>query len=144
MGDDMATAQQTAGTRRRTTRREPIPSAREGAPKPEEGAEKATRRTATVPVPVITPRLTVHRVHMPMSGRGVANAGKAVTSSVPAPEGLVYYAGLGALTAFGVVEWPVALAIGVGVGIARRRGRSGERRPAQESPRQEQEKNEEQ
>ncbi|MCO5994281.1 hypothetical protein [Actinoallomurus rhizosphaericola] len=33
---------------------------------------------------------------------------------LPRPEKLVYYAGLGVLTALELVEWPVALAIGAG------------------------------
>lgn len=33
---------------------------------------------------------------------------------VPPPQRLVYFAGLGALAAFGVIDWPVALVIGIG------------------------------
>lgn len=33
---------------------------------------------------------------------------------LPPPERLVYYAGLGLLAVFEVVEWPVALVIGIG------------------------------
>lgn len=44
------------------------------------------------------------RVELPMIG----------TVMVPPPQRLVYFAALGALAAFGVIEWPVALVIGVG------------------------------
>lgn len=34
--------------------------------------------------------------------------------TVPAPDRLAFYAGIAALAVFGVVDWPVALVIGVG------------------------------
>ncbi|MEV5710339.1 hypothetical protein [Actinoallomurus sp. NPDC052274] len=37
---------------------------------------------------------------------------------LPPPEKLIYYAGLGLLAAFEVVEWPVALVIGAGHWLA--------------------------
>lgn len=33
---------------------------------------------------------------------------------LPPPDRLAYYAGLGAIAAFGVIDWPVALVIGAG------------------------------
>ncbi|MFF3437404.1 hypothetical protein [Streptosporangium sp. NPDC002721] len=36
------------------------------------------------------------------------------TLSLPTPDRLVFYGVLGALGAFGVIEWPVALVVGVG------------------------------
>lgn len=41
--------------------------------------------------------------------------------TLPPPEKLVFYAGLGLLVVFGVMEWPVALIIGVGHVLADRR-----------------------
>ncbi|MFF5264425.1 hypothetical protein ACFY4C_36340 [Actinomadura viridis] len=108
-------------TRRRTTARK-----RAG----EETAERTTHRTATLPVPVVTPHLSVRKVRipapagLPVTGHEVVEAGRVATSHLPPPDRLAYYAGLGALAVFGVVEWPVAAAIAVGVGIARR-ARSG-------------------
>ncbi|MBX6768075.1 MAG: hypothetical protein IRY90_13145 [Actinomadura rubrobrunea] len=84
--------------------------------------------------------MTVHRVRVPtphlgLSGHQVVDAGKAVASSLPPPGRLAYYTGLGALAVFGLVDWPVAAAIGVGVAVARRatRGqqRTGQARPGQ-------------
>ncbi|GAA2426472.1 hypothetical protein GCM10010191_43750 [Actinomadura vinacea] len=134
----MAAAQQT-GTGTRTAQRRGAQNRRTGttrkAAAKEEGTAQKSRRTATVPVPVVTPHVTVHRVHLPapprlpVSGREVADVGKAVTAYLPPRDRMVYYAGLGALAAFGVVDWPVALAIGVGVGIARRAGRARDQRP---------------
>ena len=36
------------------------------------------------------------------------------TLTLPTPDRLVFYGVLGALGAFGVIEWPVALVVGVG------------------------------
>src|SRR5262245_12018121 len=45
---------------------------------------------------------------------------KGITLQLPSPPRLIYYAGLGTLAAVGVIEWPVAAAIGVGVWIVGR------------------------
>lgn len=42
---------------------------------------------------------------------------------LPAKGGLPLYLGLGALGAFGVIEWPVAVGIGAGYAVLRRFGR---------------------
>jgi hypothetical protein len=47
-------------------------------------------------------------------------AAQTVRSSLPPTDRLVYYGGLAALAAVGVVEWPVAAAVGAGVWIATR------------------------
>jgi hypothetical protein len=93
-------------------------------------------KKTTVPVPVVTPHVTVHRFEVPtprigQAGQQVVDAGKAVASSLPPPGRLAYYTGLGALAALGVMDWPVAAAIGVGVAVARRatgRQRAGQSR----------------
>jgi hypothetical protein len=36
------------------------------------------------------------------------------TIRLPSPQRMVYYGGIGALAAFGIIEWPVALVIGIG------------------------------
>ena len=79
----------------------------------------------------------------PQAGHGVPGAGAARTVAIgvgrtvgwvgrglpgvirpdrPNGQRLLYYGGLGALAAFGVVDWPVAAAIGAGVWVAGRRG----------------------
>jgi hypothetical protein len=45
-----------------------------------------------------------HEVQLPVVGR----------VTLPPPERLVYYAGLGLLAVFEIVEWPVALMVGTG------------------------------
>jgi len=36
------------------------------------------------------------------------------TLRLPEPERLAYYGGLAALAAFGILDWPVAIALGIG------------------------------
>ena len=47
----------------------------------------------------------------------------ALPSLLPSPEHLAYFAGLGVLAVFGLLEWPVALAIGTGTLVAERMAR---------------------
>ncbi|MBB5159343.1 hypothetical protein [Saccharopolyspora phatthalungensis] len=68
---------------------------------------------------------------------GVVNT---VRSRLPSPQTVAYYGGLGTLAALSVIEWPVAVAIGVGTAIAQRAGAregksgsSGGRRTAEQS-----------
>jgi hypothetical protein len=44
----------------------------------------------------------------------------AARTLMPSPEQLLYYTGLGAAAVMGVIEWPVALAVGAGVAVAQR------------------------
>jgi hypothetical protein len=85
------------------------------------------RRTATVNLPFVTAQFRRPEMHVPrLPGRQEVGAAAGVAQSfLPPPERLVYYAGLGALAAFEVVEWPVAVAIAAGTAIAgRSRGRT--------------------
>jgi hypothetical protein len=46
---------------------------------------------------------------------------------LPSPDRLVFYAGLGVLAAFQVIDWPVALIVGIGHILAeQRRWRAGQ------------------
>jgi hypothetical protein len=51
-----------------------------------------------------------------------------IASTARRPDALVYWGGLAAMATLGVLEWPVAAAVGVGVAVAngRRRARAGE------------------
>jgi hypothetical protein len=71
--------------------------------------------------------LHVPRPHVPLPSQhtvmvGALRVTDAVRDNVPSREHLIYYGGLGALAAFGIVDWPVAAAIGAGVWLAGRRG----------------------
>lgn len=80
-----------------------------------------------------------HAPHLPhvslphVSRQEAGQAVDAAKSFLPPPERMAYYGGLGALAVAGLIEWPVAAAIGVGTVIAQRaRGmsRSGRARAA--------------
>ncbi|MEV1168793.1 hypothetical protein [Nonomuraea sp. NPDC049784] len=65
-----------------------------------------------------------HMPHMEMPGLSKQELGHYVDVArtfLPSRERMAYYGALGALAAFGVLEWPVAAAIGAGTIIAQRR-----------------------
>lgn len=113
-------------------RRSPSASSRESERRAEKGGSGLN-------VPVIMPRLSIRHLHIPtfglgeMGGGAVAAAGRSMSGRMPSRERLGYYAGLGALAAIGVIEWPVAAAIGVGVAVAKRTSGDGARRPSTRS-----------
>jgi hypothetical protein len=74
-------------------------------------------------VPVVNVRVPVLRANIPGLGAGVAQtrwAAQAVLANLPPVERLLYYGGLGVLATVGVLEWPVAAAVGAGVWVAGR------------------------
>jgi len=82
----------------------------------------ATTQTTTGAAPEAaarSPRLHVPRPHR----REVSDAAHTATSFLPDRKRLLYYGGLGLLAAVEVVEWPVAVALGVGIEVARRTAR---------------------
>ncbi|RAY11305.1 hypothetical protein DPM19_31020 [Actinomadura craniellae] len=60
------------------------------------------------------------------------DAGRSAASHLPAPGRIAFYGGLGAAAVAGVLDWPVAAAIGIGTVVARR-ARGSERRKPQRS-----------
>jgi hypothetical protein len=81
------------------------------------GGRSATSETtredehgAALPVPVVTPHVKVMRVPV---GRGAA-------AYLPPPDRLAFYGGLAAAAAIGILDWPVAAAVGLGTMVARR------------------------
>lgn len=85
------------------------------------------RRTA-VTVPVVNLRVPLLSPRVPDLGAVPAQtkwAAQAVRSNLPPVDRVLYYGGLGVLAAAGVVEWPVAAAVGAGVWVAGRAGRRG-------------------
>jgi len=51
---------------------------------------------------------------------------RTVVSAIPEPKRLLYYGGVGALAALGILEWPVAAAAAAGVWVATHSVRRGE------------------
>ncbi|MFC4062204.1 hypothetical protein ACFOWE_28200 [Planomonospora corallina] len=83
------------------------------------------------PLTLTLPLLTLQFRPPQITGREVGQVLGAARSLLPSRERLAYYGGLGALAAFGLLEWPVAAAIGVGTVIAQRsRGEGREDSPA--------------
>lgn len=88
-----------------------------------------------ITIPVVAPEFKIHKLRIPVprvpkvNKEEVSSAGRTAAGYLPPKDQFVYYAGLGALAAFGVIEWPVAAAIGVGTAIARRPRQSGEHKP---------------
>jgi len=75
----------------------------------------------TVPVPTLGVRsihLAAPRAVMTGAMHGAAGVSDAVRDRLPDSRHMLYYGGLGALAAFGVLSWPAAAAIGSGVWIA--------------------------
>ncbi|WP_188187004.1 hypothetical protein [Nonomuraea sp. SYSU D8015] len=71
------------------------------------------------------------RVPMPHIGRQeLGRYADVARRFVPPPERIAYYGALGALAVFGVLEWPVAAAIGAGTMVAQRQGRGEEPEPS--------------
>lgn len=125
----MTTAQQTKG-KARPGKRGKQRAARQGGGQAETVA-KAGSSGVTVPVPILIPRLKVY--HPPVLGSSsVGQAGRSVAGRLPPPGRLAFYGGRGAAAVFGVIGWPVAVAIGAGTAIARR-PRAGDQ-PEQPEP----------
>jgi hypothetical protein len=125
----MSTAQQAKG-KARPGRRGKQKAARRGGRQAETMA-KVGGSGVTVPVPIVMPRLKVY--HPPVLGpSSIGRAGRSVVGRLPPPGRLAFYGGRGAAAVFGVIGWPVAVAIGAGGAIARR-ARAGDR-PEQPEP----------
>jgi hypothetical protein len=105
---------------------------------PETGAELVTWQE--LPMPHL--RVPVVHVGAPSARSVIARAqwtARTIASAVPQPKRLLYYGGVGALAALGILEWPVAATVAVGVWVAthngqRGEGQRGERRSQAESP----------
>lgn len=69
------------------------------------------------------PHVPVPRVHVP-TRQELDTAARNTRSKMPPRSALVFCGGLAATAALGVIEWPVAVAVGVGTVLATRRGGS--------------------
>ena len=118
-----------------TTTDDPVQASTEAPPL----EQKPSRRTATVNLPFVTaqfriPEVAVDRLRAMSPELGHVARGAA--SFLPPPERMAYYAGLGALAVFQVIEWPVAVAIGAGTALAGRSRGSGADWPGGDAQRQ--------
>ncbi|MEV6904003.1 hypothetical protein [Amycolatopsis sp. NPDC051372] len=98
----------------------------------ETGETQEQSRTAKVKLPFGLPELHAPDVRMPrvpkQARHEMSAALDTARSFLPPPRQLVYYGALGVLTAVELIEWPVAIAIGVGTAVA---GRGRESRAAE-------------
>jgi hypothetical protein len=86
--------------------------------RPAEGGAEGDR-SATVNLPFVTAQFRAPHLHMP--GRADLDAAaRGVQSVLPSPKSLLFFGGLAATAVAGVIEWPVAAAIGVGTALASR------------------------
>ncbi|MEU7695693.1 hypothetical protein OHB01_30735 [Microbispora hainanensis] len=121
------TRARTTTTRPTTTRTTPTPAPRAGKSMEmkEEHRPQLNLNLPFMRVQFRAPEMHLPHVGMPhISGRDVGHAMDVARTFLPPPERIMYYGGLGALAALGILEWPVAAAIGAGTMIAQRaRGR---------------------
>ncbi|MGI5268168.1 hypothetical protein ACQEUU_03340 [Nonomuraea sp. CA-218870] len=83
--------------------------------------KKVTLDLPLVSIQLHRPEMRMPHVPLPhISKQEMGHAVDIAKSFLPQPERVAYYGALGALTVFGVVEWPVAAAISVGTVIAQR------------------------
>ncbi|GEL19221.1 hypothetical protein [Pseudonocardia asaccharolytica] len=86
--------------------------------------ETGSGRTATLNLPFVTAVFHPPDVHVP-TREELNDAARRVGGLLPSGKSALYYGGLAATALAGVIEWPVAAAIGVGTALASR----GEARP---------------
>ena len=98
--------------------------------KPEAPAEEQVEthhpHTATIRLPFVTVEFRAPDIHLPSVPMSIpdrhdlSGAVSSIRSRLPSPEQAAYYVGLGLLGVLEIIEWPVAVAIGVGTAIAHR------------------------
>ncbi|GAB3132189.1 hypothetical protein [Microbispora hainanensis] len=121
-------------TRARTTTTRPTTTRPTTTPAPRAGKSMETKEEHRPQLDLNLPFMRIQfrppEMHLPhvgmphISGRDVGQAMDVARTFLPPPERIMYYGGLGALAALGILEWPVAAAIGAGTMIAQRaRGR---------------------
>ena len=76
-------------------------------------------RSATVNLPFVTAQFRVPDVHAPSRGE-IGAAARGARSMLPSTKSMLFFGGLAATAAVGVIEWPVAAAIGIGSALASR------------------------
>ena len=79
----------------------------------------AGHRTATINLPFVTAVFRVPDVHAP-TREDLDAAARGVWSMLPSGKSALFYGGLAATAVAGVIEWPVAAAIGIGSALASR------------------------
>ncbi|WP_433276905.1 hypothetical protein ACQPZA_35925 [Pseudonocardia xinjiangensis] len=76
-------------------------------------------RSATVNLPFVTAQFRVPDLHAPSRG-DLDAAARGARSMLPSTKSMLFFGGLAATAVVGVLEWPVAAAIGIGSALASR------------------------
>lgn len=107
-------------SRRSTTRRPAASETREST-----SAQRSRRTGPSIPVPYVTAQLHTRRIELPAlpAGEQLNSAVESVRANLPSREQALFYGGLAASAAFSLIEWPVAVAIGVGGALIQRMAR---------------------
>jgi hypothetical protein len=79
----------------------------------------AGRRSATIDLPFVTAQFRMPDMRTP-SREELEAAARGVRSMMPSRKSMLFYGGLALSAAAGVIQWPVATAIGVGNALASR------------------------
>lgn len=79
----------------------------------------------TVDLPFVTAEFHRPDFRLP-TGDDIASAANTVRSQLPSREQALFYGALTLGTAFAMIEWPVALAIGVGTALAQHESRTSQ------------------
>lgn len=94
----------------------------------EQGAGK--QPSVRIHVPLVTAELRAPSVHVP-SRQEVGETVRQARSMLPSRSVLLFCGGLAATAALGVIDWPVAIAVGAGLAIARGAGDGASKRDEQ-------------
>jgi hypothetical protein len=89
------------------------------------------RRSATVNLPFVTAQFRMPDMRAP-SREELEAAAQGVRSLLPSRKSMLFYGGLAVTAAAGVIQWPVATAIGIGTALASRG--AADPRPQAEAP----------
>jgi hypothetical protein len=114
---------------------EQTPQEQKTMTEPSRTEQSATNgKTTTVNLPFVTAQFRRPEIHLPgrrphlhVPGRQqVRTTATAVKGNLPSTTQVLYYGGLGALAVGGMIDWPVALAVGAGTLVAQRARRGHE------------------
>ncbi|MBB5158132.1 hypothetical protein [Saccharopolyspora phatthalungensis] len=97
------------------------PRTQQGRPTSPADTSRTKQRSGGVVIPLPRFSAQMHTYQVPLPKReDITSAAGVVRDRLPSPDQALFYGGLAALTAFSMIEWPVALAIGVGNALVQR------------------------
>jgi hypothetical protein len=97
----------------------PTTEARTDETRGNETRAEERRRTATLDLPFVSMQFRAPKMHVPTGG-DVQAAARGAWSRLPSGKSMLFIGGLAVTAAAGVIEWPVAAAIGIGSALASR------------------------